>query len=325
MLMPWLLTLMFSIPALVHLAKPEIKKAFGVQPETDPDLARKEVKGPATGLIVTAVVNWISLFAILFVMFISKSLYLPFTPFLISTILTAGSAVILVGALKMKRLEMYGMAKLASILSMVIGPGYIIGLPVGIWSLVTLSSPAVKAGFGIAVPPKDETPPSTGIGKISLWSAIVGIVLPVVLGMIIYFFRDTLKVDEVFLFVMCWLLGTVLELVALGCGIAARRTAAGKAGIIISVISLILSVLIYLVVFTVSQKSVQTSTDRVPHEKHGSVSSFIKDIAASEAKATIIEAPDTDNDPIQKLYRKFRYRIFAPANYRVSLWLEYWS
>jgi hypothetical protein len=332
MLMPCLLTLMFSIPALVHLAKPEIKQAFGVSDEPDAgmsaaDLARREVKGPATGLIITAVVNWLSLFVILFFMFFKKNqnLQLPFLPFLVGTILTAGSALILVGALKMKRMEMYGMAKLASILSIVIGPGYIIGLPVGIWSLVTLSSPAVKAGFGIAVPPKDDTPPPTGIGKISLWFAIVGIVLPIILAMLLYVFRNQLKIDDVIPFVACWLLGVVLELVALGCGIAARRTATGKAGIIISVISLVVSVLVYLAVFAVSMAPVETSSSQGPHEERGPVSSFMSEVMSSTKSATIVEAPDPADDPKETHFRNFRYRIFAPTDYRVSLWLEYWS
>jgi hypothetical protein len=43
---------------------------------------------------------------------------------------------------------------------------------------------------------------------------------------------------------LCLLLGGVLELAALGCGLGARRTAAGKTGLFISLASLLLLVLV---------------------------------------------------------------------------------
>ena len=57
--------------------------------------------------------------------------------------------VILLGALKMKRLESHGFAMAASILALVpcVSPCCLVGLPIGIWSLVVLSKPEVKAAF----------------------------------------------------------------------------------------------------------------------------------------------------------------------------------
>ncbi len=57
--------------------------------------------------------------------------------------------VIYVGAAKMKRLENYGFAMASSILAMVpcVSPCCILGLPFGIWSLVVLTKPDVKAAF----------------------------------------------------------------------------------------------------------------------------------------------------------------------------------
>jgi hypothetical protein len=43
---------------------------------------------------------------------------------------------------------------------------------------------------------------------------------------------------------LCLLLGGVLELVALGCSLGARRTAAGKAGLFIALASLVLLILV---------------------------------------------------------------------------------
>jgi hypothetical protein len=57
--------------------------------------------------------------------------------------------VILVGATKMKNLENYAFAMAAAIVAMIpcISPCCILGLPFGIWALVVLSDPMVKAAF----------------------------------------------------------------------------------------------------------------------------------------------------------------------------------
>jgi hypothetical protein len=56
--------------------------------------------------------------------------------------------VILVGAVKMKKLENYGLAMAASIIAMLpCSACCIAGLPIGIWSLVVLSKPEVKSAF----------------------------------------------------------------------------------------------------------------------------------------------------------------------------------
>ena len=56
---------------------------------------------------------------------------------------------ILVGAMKMKKLESYGLAMAVTILAMIpcISPCCLLGLPIGIWSLVVLLDPNVKASF----------------------------------------------------------------------------------------------------------------------------------------------------------------------------------
>ena len=59
------------------------------------------------------------------------------------------SVVILMGALKMKKLESYNFALTATIIAMVpcISPCCLVGLPIGIWALVVLMKPEVKAAF----------------------------------------------------------------------------------------------------------------------------------------------------------------------------------
>lgn len=58
-------------------------------------------------------------------------------------------AVIIFGALKMKSLQSYGLAMTASVLAMIpcVSPCCLVGLPIGIWSLIVLMNPDVKAAF----------------------------------------------------------------------------------------------------------------------------------------------------------------------------------
>ena len=63
------------------------------------------------------------------------------------------SGLTMFGALKMIRLEGYGAAVTASVLGMIVSPGNLVGLPVGIWALVVLSSRPVRAAFAANRPP----------------------------------------------------------------------------------------------------------------------------------------------------------------------------
>ncbi len=79
------------------------------------------------------------------------------------------------------------------------------------------------------------------LGKASLWTSIIGFVLPMCL--VILFPANAF---------LCGVLFVILELVALGCGIAARRTATGKAGLVISFSLLLFFFTLFLLFFPVS-------------------------------------------------------------------------
>jgi hypothetical protein len=73
-------------------------------------------------------------------------LFMVAIPFLLLQLPVAG--IILMGAIKMRRLEMYGLAVTASIVAMLpCHPGFLIGLPVGLWALIVLLRPETKAAF----------------------------------------------------------------------------------------------------------------------------------------------------------------------------------
>jgi hypothetical protein len=122
-----------------------------------------QVSGPAAGLIVVAVLNFLSSVASVVMNLMGATLMhlenMPNQPFgqffsttaiIISSILSVAiGVVILVGGLKMKKLESHGLAVTASILALLpcTSGCCIIGLPVGIWALVVLFRPEVKSTF----------------------------------------------------------------------------------------------------------------------------------------------------------------------------------
>ena len=101
---------------------------------------------------------------------------------------------------------------------------------------------------------------NAGLGKASLVCSIVGIAVPVAFCILAFVFRWTPKIYEkdtpldlvfyLFLFLGA-ISSVVLELVALGLGIAARRTTTGKAGLIISGILVFLGAVLATVLFVV--------------------------------------------------------------------------
>jgi hypothetical protein len=64
------------------------------------------------------------------------------------------SILILIGAIKMRRLESQGWATAAAVMAMIpcVSPCCILGLPFGIWALVAMGDPQVKWAFGGPAP-----------------------------------------------------------------------------------------------------------------------------------------------------------------------------
>jgi hypothetical protein len=128
--------------------------------------AMDAVNGPAVGLIVFAVLGLLMqagalLFSLAGTAFLASSTSnMPNNAMWINALTgTMGmvlhvlsiviGVVILVGGIKMKKLENHGFAMTASILAMIpcVSPCCLIGLPIGIWAVVVLSKPEVKASF----------------------------------------------------------------------------------------------------------------------------------------------------------------------------------
>ncbi len=153
---------------------PELAAALPLTPTTAPGpvpvvtagvvSAADQVRGPAIGLIVTAILGFLAQAAAVLMNVLGVSFgamqregtpeawvnMFSGTLGVVSSILgMAVSFIILYGGLKMMKLKNHGWAIAASILALApcISPCCLVGLPIGIWALVVLAKPEVKAAF----------------------------------------------------------------------------------------------------------------------------------------------------------------------------------
>ena len=111
---------------------------------------RRQLNAPAIGLVVTGILNWLAIpYTFLVTTGVvsqienrgSYMILVPLSAFVLSSVM-------IVAGLKMKRLEAYGLAVAGSVLAILVTPGNVIGLPLGIWALVVLSHREVREAFG---------------------------------------------------------------------------------------------------------------------------------------------------------------------------------
>ncbi|MBN2476986.1 MAG: hypothetical protein JXB62_20430 [Pirellulales bacterium] len=128
----------------------------------DQALAANRVSGPAIGLIVTGAIGMpLQIFAVIVNLMsvgVGAAARQPeFMPMMLpagvnvvlNVVSIAIGVVVIFGGIKMKRLENYAFAMIASIIAMVpcFSPCCLLGLPFGIWALVVLADSQVKAAF----------------------------------------------------------------------------------------------------------------------------------------------------------------------------------
>jgi len=133
---------------------PELAAWLTHPPVANSQDAVEKINGPATGLIVVAILGFVAqLTGIAMNMFGTAFMPQRGGPAWVSAMsgtfgVVAGivgigvGVVILIGALKMKRLESYNWAMVSSILALIpcISPCCLVGVPIGIWALIVLSN-----------------------------------------------------------------------------------------------------------------------------------------------------------------------------------------
>ncbi len=139
--------------------------------------ARLQVKGPAIGLLVTAILNWVTIPLAVVILNSAASRHIsPLIP-LAAWLL---SGVMFVAGLKMKRLQGYWLAVAGSVLAILITPGNLPGLPIGIWSLVVLSQRRVRDSFGKELRPLSPMPVAASPRGGGAWKVAAVIVAAVI-------------------------------------------------------------------------------------------------------------------------------------------------
>ena len=145
------------------------------------EAARQAVRGPAIGLLVTGILNWVLIPLYLVIgVFVVSSQEAVFSGgvFLLALVLIfVASSVIILAGVKMKALEAYWLAVAGCILAMLVTPGNLVGLPIGIWALAVLSRPSVRQAFskearsaaagvgGTVIVPSGSAPPTRAQGS----------------------------------------------------------------------------------------------------------------------------------------------------------------
>ena len=126
------------------------------------DTPQQQVSGPATGLQVTAGIGILYQIAMILIHLLGMganatlggenkmlAMFSGTLGIVFGVIGVIIGAVVFLGASKMKNLQSYGFALAAAILAMIpcISPCCLLGLPIGIWAIVVLVKPEVKAAF----------------------------------------------------------------------------------------------------------------------------------------------------------------------------------
>ncbi len=131
----------------------------------------QQVKGPAIGLMITGILNWIAIpflaaaGAIMEARWQGALIWLPLAALVIG-------GVIFGAGLKLKRLEAFRLSVIGSLLASLISPGNLLGLPIGIWALVVLARREVRAAFALkarggSVPSLPPVVPGGGTWKVA--------------------------------------------------------------------------------------------------------------------------------------------------------------
>ena len=143
----------FGIWALVVLARQRVKAAFPERPPAADDASLRPVRGPGIGLVVTGIANWIGIpIAISILLYFAAGPQPGGDPFIllmmVALIALLASSLMIAAGLLMMRQRAFWLCVVGSVLALVVTPGNLIGLPIGIWALVVLSQTDVRKRFG---------------------------------------------------------------------------------------------------------------------------------------------------------------------------------
>lgn len=122
--------------------------------------AKQKLKGPAIGLIVAGILEWLVVpLGIAGVILLGGFRPGPTEVAVLLASLPLAGFIIFAG-LKVKQVEAYLPGIIASVLAIIVTPANTIGLPVGIWALVVLTRKEIRAAFALRAKAPSSAPPS---------------------------------------------------------------------------------------------------------------------------------------------------------------------
>ncbi len=172
-----------AVDSVVRGLPPEARMVEPVQPMGPPDLEmiRLQVQGPAAGMFLTAIMAFVSLTLVFFLVPVRYRWYhaneldpngytyrgRPYTTYESFTIADdypglfvlglVPIAIIVLGAWCMRRFRAYDLSMMAAILAMVPwSPAWILGIAIGGWSLSVLRRKEVQAAFALTANPNSR-------------------------------------------------------------------------------------------------------------------------------------------------------------------------
>ncbi len=138
------------------------------------EAARRQVRPAGTGLLVTGILNWALIVVYSLIgayVFANLKPGQGMTSFVLAMLVAVvSSSLMILGGIRMRSLESYRLAVAGAVLSLVISPGNLVGLPIGIWALAVLSRPQVRQVF-------KQAPPSAA-ARLSLANAALAAPVP---------------------------------------------------------------------------------------------------------------------------------------------------
>lgn len=160
------------------------------QREAACDAAREAVRAPAIGLLVAVGINIAVIFALIAMALIYSSATqqrsLALWPALIALPLAIIlNSLIVAGAMYMMRLRRRGLAIAGAILAMIATPGNILGLPMGIWSLVVLSRRNTTDAFTA-----NSRNKAASTQKFGNWKLILALTIFLLIPIVKYYTRN---------------------------------------------------------------------------------------------------------------------------------------
>jgi predicted Ser/Thr protein kinase len=159
--------------------------------------ATRQLKGPAIGLIVTGLLEWILVPLGVLGAVVAKGFIPGFIEIVILLAVLPIAGFLIFAGLKIRHAESYAVGIIAAVLAMFVTPANTLGLLVGIWTLVVLRRKEVRAAFWLRAEKEPLAPDWPGARRRAFWITVVhGLSFVLVGGLLLFVIPKFMAVFE---------------------------------------------------------------------------------------------------------------------------------